>query len=581
MNREDIESIFTNQEMIRAAEKEEPRFLNILLKDKDKLANAVASGIIPVIKNNPGHFIISKNNFIYSLILKYYQKYHNLLTRSAIDSIVDMQEVGSEAEKSSIKTYWDEIWRRPDAAVEDFDMLKDKLNERYVFWQWVEAYRGGNKIIASNNGYLESIKNFQKAIANINSVNADSYSKTMDLCEGVDKAIEYIDKRRNNPNAVDTIFSGIQAIDSIFNGWERGSYIVVSGMINGGKTTLMFNLGYNMAKLGYNVAYVSLEKKADLFFRRILCLHAGVDYNRLKRGGNTESGISDFWYGKLMSAAKDLKENIKPHYTCLQYVQQTRLSKILSELDRMRSTQKIDVVFVDYLQVIGVETSHPTRPDLDLAEVHRRLMAYGREHNILVFTALQLKNQSAKDIRKSSKKVMNDVDADKVEVNPEDFSGSQLVVADADNALGVVLNSDHPPTKMIVNISKARDDESKKSLILDFDGKVGRISDPSLDPNRISHTDQLLYAEDLDENKLKKDDLFDSNLPPPSFDPNEEPEKIESNNVSSTTTMTTTFLKEEKKPETKNDDQNNKSGSELDTIELESDDQDDEGMWKI
>jgi len=502
-----------NEEVVRLAEKEEARFLGILLKDKNCISEAISYGIKPTEKNKPGHFIDEKNSYLYSLIQQNFISYGSILTRSAVDSIMDMQEGGTDEQKSSIKTLWDKISNRGDIEVEDYRMLRDHINERYVLWQFFEVWKNGDQILKATVNHTELVKGFLTDIGSLKNLDPDPYSLTMSMEEGITLAMEHIEERRENPIDPDRIKTGINVLDEIYNGFEKGSYTVVSGMINGGKTTLLMNIAFNMAKAGYNVAYVSLEKKAELFYRRILSNHSSTDYNRIKRGGKEEWGITDHWYHKLQEGAKDLLENIKPHLDCLQFVQGTVLTKILSDLDKIRMMKPVDVIIVDYLGVIGFESKTIGRPDLDLAKVHQRLQAYGKEHNLVTLTALQLKNSSSKEIRKKASKVGTDEDVSSVEVNTEDYSGSQMIIADADNAVGCVLNADHPPTKMYISISKARDDESRKTITLDFDGKLGRVSDPEYTPQQIKATHDLLYDSNVDNSHLEQalisdDDLF-------------------------------------------------------------------------
>jgi len=504
-----------NEEVVRLAEKEEARFLGIMLRDKDCITDAISHGIAPTEKDQPGHFLDPKNSYLYKIIHKNFTDYGSLLTRSAIDSIMDMQEGGNDERRAAMKTYWDKIWGRHDVDIEDYEMLRDHLNERYVLWQFFERWRNGDQIIKATSNHTELVKNFVSDLNGLKNLDPDPYSLTMSMEEGIGLAIEHVTERRENPIDADRIKTGLKAIDDIYNGFERGSYTVVSGMINGGKTTLLMNIGFNMAMAGNNVAYVSLEKKAELFYRRLLALHASTDYNRIKRGGKEEWGITDHWYSKLKEAAMDLIERVKPHYDCLQFVQQTKLTKILAEVDKIRTRKKLDVLIVDYLGVIGFETNTIGRPDIDLANIHQRIMAYGRTHNIVILTALQLKSSASKDIRKKATKIGTDADVSSVEVNTEDYSGSQMIVADADNAIGCVLNSDHPPTKMYISISKARDDASRMTVTLDFDGKLGRIADPEYTPQQIRATQDLLYDSDVDNDQLERnlisdDDLFTS-----------------------------------------------------------------------
>jgi len=504
------ENTIPNEDVMRMAEKEEPRFLNLLLKNLDYLSDAISCGVIASEKGKPGHFLISKNNFLYKLIFENFRKYKTLLTRSAIDSLVDMQEVGTEEEKAAVKGYWDKIWNRSDASMEDYAMLKDHLNDRYILWQFYDKWKVGDQIIKATSDHTSLVEEFVKGVNGINNMNPDNYTLTMSAEEGFKEAMKHIQDRRDHPEDNPNIFCGIKAIDDILHGLARGSYTVVSGFVGGGKTTLMMNMSFNMAKANKRVAYVSLEKDAKLFFRRILSCHALTDYNRIKIGGREKFGLSDFWFEKLKEAARDLTENIKPNFDCLQFVPNTKLTKILNEVDKLRSRGKpIDVLVVDYLQVIGFETSHPNRPDIDLANIHKSLMAYGKKHGIAVITALQLKNASSKDIRKKTEKATGD-NASDVTVNTEDFSGSQMVVADADNALAVVLNNDKPPTKMFVSFSKARDDESKRTICLDYDGRTCRCADPSRGDGQIKAVDELLYNAEITKETLNSEDnLFE------------------------------------------------------------------------
>lgn len=499
-----------NEDVLRLAEKEEPRFLNILLKDRDSLSDAISFGIKPTEGNKAGHFFFQKNNFLFTLIYKNYEKYKTILTRSAMDSIIDQQDGITEEDKASVKTYWDKTWNRHDVALEDYTLLRDHINDRYLLWQFYNKLKAGNNIVNASADHGNLIKEYLRDFSSIDNLDADPYSRVMGVEEGVNEAIKYIDNRREHPEESSSIKTYIKSIDKIFHGFAPGNYVLVSGAVNGGKTTLLMNIGFNMAKAGYNVVYVSLEKDALLFFRRVLSLHAVTDYGRIKTGGTGNEGLTDYWYKRLKDAAKDLTENIKPHYDCLQFVQGTKLTKILSEIDKLRAKKKIDVVIVDYLQVIGFESNHITRPDLDLAEVSRRLMAYGRTHKILTFTALQLKASSSKEIKKKVDKATSETDLEAISVNSEDYSGSQMIIADADNALGIMLNKDKPPTKMVVNISKARDDASRINILLDFDGNCGRVSDPIISDGQVKAVKDLLFNKEITEEQLaSEDNLFD------------------------------------------------------------------------
>jgi len=514
----------SNEELKKQAQKEEPRFLSILIRDQDSLMDAIAFGIKP---GKDGHFWDVESRQMYSIIFEYYKKYHKILTRTAVDSVMDtIEKIGktniNDEHRAKIRMYWDKI-HSMEAPIEDYDLLKENINNRYVQWRAYEILKEElEKIVRVKNNQREIIKEGREKLFKIDCMEMDDYTLVMGLTEGIDKVREHIKDRRENPGSSPAVMTSINEIDKIFNGFPPGSYTIITGMVNGGKTTLMFNIAFNMAKAGYGVVYVSLEKAAVPFYTRLLALHALVDYNRIKRGGKNEQGLSDYYYNKLMEAADDLEKNIKPRFECIQAAQGTKLSKIFAEIDRVKARMKVDVIVVDYLGVIGFETSHPTRPDIDEALVSQRLQAYGRINKFVTITASQLKTPSSKEIRNKAKKATAD-DASKVEVNTEDLAGSKMIIADADNALGVILNSDSPPTKMFVHITKARDDESRRTVTLDFDGKIGRVSDQILEPGRVSAVDAIVYDTSTDIEELSSDDgLFSSTPSTPST-----PEKIE------------------------------------------------------
>lgn len=511
----DLESSFdtrvSNEALKKLAEKEEPRFLSIILRNKECLMDAVSFGIKPGAK---GHFWIAKPRLLFNIINAYYNKYHTILTRTAIDSIMESSEQFngqsiSEEDKTNIRMYWDTVWN-VNCPADDYELLRDNINNRYVQWQAYEVLRNRlDNIVKSTNNQAELVRNVREEFYKIDNLDADPYALTMDIKEGMARVVSHIKERRENPESSSAILTGINGIDRIYHGFNVGSYTLISGQINGGKTTLMFNIGFNMAKAGYGVVYVSLEKEAVPFFTRLLALHALVDYNRIKVGGTGEYGLNDYYYNKLMEAADQIQNQIQPKMVCIQLAQGTKISKVISEIERVKARMKIDVLIVDYLGVIGPEIHHHGRPDLDEYKVSQRLQSYGRVNRYVTITATQLKTTSAKEIRGKSKKATVD-DPSKIEINTEDMSGSKLIPADADNALGIAMNGDKPPTKAYVFGTKARDDEARHVITLDFDGKIGRISDPLLESGQVTAVDQIIYNSNITEKELDSDDgLFD------------------------------------------------------------------------
>jgi len=204
-----------NEEIVRLAEKEEVRFLGILLKDKDCISDAISYGIEPTKRDMPGHFLDTKNSYFYELIKENYMNYGSILTRSAVDSLMDMQEGGTDEQRSSMKTLWDKIWNRHDVDREDYSMLRDHINDRYLIWQFFEIWKHGGQILKATTNHTDLVKGFINDINSLKNLDPDAYSLTMSIDEGIPLAMEHIAERRENPADPDRIKTDIKGIDDI------------------------------------------------------------------------------------------------------------------------------------------------------------------------------------------------------------------------------------------------------------------------------------------------------------------------------------------------------------------------------
>jgi len=502
-----------NQEVERIAEKEERRFLSLMLKEKTCLSDAIDSGIKP---GKEGHFWFAEHRFLYGFIYNYYKDHSSLLSRSSMESLLVSQEKIGDEDCSAGMGLWDKIWSNNESTKEDYSHLKKSIDARFRQWQLVSLLQDKlPSLIKANGNQSELVDNLQSDINSISSLEEDNYSLVMSTNEGMEKSIEHITQMRENPEINRGLMCGIKGIDDMYYGFVRGSYTIITGMVNGGKSTLMFNIGWNMAKAGYRVIYVSIEKEAVPTFERVLSLHTLIDYNRIKVGGKGTSGISDYYFQKYKDGAKDVKEKIGDNFIVFQETQGVRLSKILSKADKIVSKKKVDVMIVDYLGVIGLEERFQGRNDLELAAVSSKMQAWGKTNRIAVVTGMQFHNSATKEIRKQVSKASSDGETGGVTMNSEDMGGSQKVIADCENCLGVALNDDEPATKMYVHAMKARDNAAHTNAVLDFDGRIGRISDPEFSPGQVRAVDDLIYNEEITEDQLLSDDTLFSEDPKP------------------------------------------------------------------
>jgi replicative DNA helicase len=127
------------------------------------------------------------------------------------------------------------------------------------------------------------------------------------------------------------------------------------------------------------VLVFSLEMTATELVQRVLCANAGVDLRKVKLGmfSRTEEESLKEATNRLASAPIFVDDSFT-----------LNMSEIRSKARRMRDRYNIDVIFVDYLQL--VKDNDRLDRHLQIGNISRGLKALARELNIPVITAAQL-----------------------------------------------------------------------------------------------------------------------------------------------------------------------------------------------
>jgi len=181
--------------------------------------------------------------------------------------------------------------------------------------------------------------------------------------------------------------TGYSDLDAYTTGWKPGELVVVGARPGQGKTSLLLNLAENIALETPSrhpdgdggVLIFSLEMTATELVQRVLCANAGVDLKKVKLGMFTH-------------AEEDaLKDSTNRLATAPIFVDDSftlTMPEIRSKSRRMRDRYNIDVIFVDYLQL--VKDNDRLDRHLQIGNISRGLKALARELNVPVVAAAQL-----------------------------------------------------------------------------------------------------------------------------------------------------------------------------------------------
>lgn len=204
-------------------------------------------------------------------------------------------------------------------------------------------------------------------------------------------------KKDRENGIVHGVQTGFKALDRFMGGFERDALIVVGARPSVGKSCFIFQMANNMSKLGYNVAFFSLEMSNKQLITRLIGLESELPYSKLKNM-NLDARETELFF---LGVDKISRSNIIMNDNTL-----LTPNTLRSEVKKISRQKKLDAVFVDYVQLMGHDKSTGTR-EREIAEISRTMKLIAKENNVVVITAAQL-NRSVEN-REDKKPKLSDL----------------------------------------------------------------------------------------------------------------------------------------------------------------------------
>ncbi|WP_299782984.1 replicative DNA helicase [uncultured Roseobacter sp.] len=194
------------------------------------------------------------------------------------------------------------------------------------------------------------------------------------------------------------VSTGLIDMDKKLGGLHRSDLLILAGRPSMGKTSLATNIAFNIAKAykrgqlpdgsegavdGGVVGFYSLEMSAEQLAARILSEAAEVPSEQIRRGDMTETEFRRF-----VDAAKALE-------ACPLYIDDTPalpISQLAARARRLKRTYGLDVLIVDYLQLVRGTGKSENRVN-EISEITMGLKAIAKELDIPVIALSQLSRQ--------------------------------------------------------------------------------------------------------------------------------------------------------------------------------------------
>lgn len=191
-----------------------------------------------------------------------------------------------------------------------------------------------------------------------------------------------IEQRLASGSDLTGVGTGYADLDLLTSGMQRGDLIILAARPSMGKTAFALNLAANAAmrnEPGSAVAVFSLEMPREQLVMRMLASEARVSMSKVRTGR-----IPQNHWPKLAAAASRLDD-------AAMYIDDTpalSLSSLRSKCRRMKARYGLDLVVIDYLQLMrGPKTDNREQ---EISAISRGLKAMAKDLDVPVLALSQL-----------------------------------------------------------------------------------------------------------------------------------------------------------------------------------------------
>ena len=323
----------------------------------------------------PDKFYSLQNQKIFTAMLELY----NEGQRCDIISLKEKLREKGELEAAGGAAYISELTDKvPTSANVEYyaQIVKDQSIRRSLI-------KSAAKIVSnSHNESMDSrsvLEEAQKEIFDLTDASSQQgYKTTKEL---VNLVVTNISERYSNKNSFTGVESGFHDLDQMTAGFQPAEMIIIGARPSIGKTAIALSMLQHIAiEKRVPAAFFSLEMSDFQVMSRLVAQVSRIRADKLRTGFL----LSDD-FAKLQTAAASI-------YEAPLYIVDTPNMKLLdlrSVARRLRSKEKIEIIFIDYITLIASENSSIPRHE-QVAEISRSLKSLARELNIPIVVLSQV-----------------------------------------------------------------------------------------------------------------------------------------------------------------------------------------------
>ena len=339
----------------------------------------------------PVDFYDSRTQRIYKSIVQMFEKdikvdYVSLVSQLASENI--LQEVGGEEfiTEITLSSFYTPNIETYCKTVKEKSLLRSLIgaSEDIIDSSYKQSRDASDILAIAENKIFE--------------ISQDSHNQGLvRVADTMDDTLRQINELTLADGKITGVATGLDVVDNKLSGLQNSQLILLAARPAMGKTALGLTMAWNAAKTGKSVAFFSLEMSIYQLNQRLLSMVSLVSLESIINGSIRD----DDWALLIDATKKIVKTDL--------YVDETpgiRLSEMKSKLKRLKAEKGLDLVVIDYLQLMQADGRQENRQN-EIASISRGLKSLSKELNCPILSLAQLSREA--DKRADHRPILSDL----------------------------------------------------------------------------------------------------------------------------------------------------------------------------
>lgn len=336
----------------------------------------------------PNDFYNQYNRNIMTAISNLYSRSEMIDQVKVVD---ELRRLGILEASGGVEYLFDIVESMPTVANVNayIEVLKEKTLLRELYYVCKNV---SERVVKGKFGFAELGEYAEAEIMRV--INQRRTSDVKKIHRFTNQVLEIIESNKNRDGKLAGLDTGFEALNLLTFGFQKGELIILAARPALGKSALALNIAANACRnSGASVAFFSLEMGVDQLTMRLFSSFSGLSLSKIRSGNLSASEMA------ALLAAKASVDKLNLY---LDETSNNNLNDIKAKCLKLKREGKLDLIIIDYLQLIEVQNARGNRTE-EVGKISRGLKTLARELDVPVLALSQLSRQveSTEDKRPS------------------------------------------------------------------------------------------------------------------------------------------------------------------------------------